>query len=120
MGETRYRWFGERLLHVVASWESGHPEAPPAPGRPRAPRPASSEAEVAYDDPLYQRLRAWRLERARRDGVPAYTLFSDRTARELAARRPLDEEALRSVWGMGDARVRELGDELLAVIGGTD
>ncbi|MGE0134814.1 MAG: RecQ family ATP-dependent DNA helicase [Dehalococcoidia bacterium] len=116
MGETRFRWFGDRLLSVVARWEGLHPEAARAPARPRAARPTSNEAEVAYDDPLYQRLRAWRLQRARDEGVPAYTLFSDRTARELAARRPLDEDALRAVWGMGDARVREFGQDLLAVI----
>nr|HRC62211.1 HRDC domain-containing protein [Dehalococcoidia bacterium] len=81
---------------------------------------SATEAEVAYDDPLYQRLRAWRLQRAREDGVPAYTLFSDRTARELASRRPADEDALRSVWGMGDARVREFGRDLLAVITAED
>jgi len=120
MGETRYRWFGERLLDLVASWEEQHPEAAPAPRRPRGAGASAAEAEVAYDDPLYQRLRAWRLERARNDGVPAYTLFSDRTARELAARRPVDEDALRSVWGMGDARIREFGRDLLAVITAED
>ncbi len=71
---------------------------------------------MPFDDPLYQRLRAWRVARARQEGVPAYTLFSDRTARELAALRPADEDALRSVWGIGDARIREFGAELLAVI----
>ncbi|MBX7110228.1 MAG: RecQ family ATP-dependent DNA helicase [Dehalococcoidia bacterium] len=121
MGETRSRWFGDRLLRLVAAWEAAHADAPRAPARPRARATASAtEAEVAYDDPLYQRLRAWRLQRAREDGVPAYTLFSDRTARELASRRPSDEDALRSVWGMGDARVREFGRDLLAVITAED
>jgi ATP-dependent DNA helicase RecQ len=119
MGSTRLRWFGQRLLECVATWEAGHPGAQPAPVRPRASRRgAEDEAAVAFDDPLYQRLRAWRLQRARANGVPAYTLFTDRTARELAARRPADEEALRSVRGMGDARIRDFGQELLGVIHG--
>ena len=117
MGETRIRWFGQRMLDAVADWEDEHPEAAAAPDRPRPARTTSDGGpEVAFDDPLYQRLRAWRLERARGDGVPAYTLFSDRTARELAARRPADEDELRTVWGMGDARVRDFGDALLEVI----
>ncbi len=117
MGETRLRWFGQRLLDCVARWESEHPEAPPSPARPRPSRGAPAHGpEVAFDDPLYQRLRAWRLQRAREVGVPAYTLFTDRTARELVAVRPADEEALRAVWGMGDARVRDFGMDLLEVI----
>jgi superfamily II DNA helicase RecQ len=117
MGERRLRWFGQRLLDDVARWEAAHPDAPASPARPRASRrPADDDHEVAFDDPLYQRLRAWRLQRARENGVPAYTLFTDRTARELAARRPSDEETLRSVRGMGDARIRDFGRELLEVI----
>jgi superfamily II DNA helicase RecQ len=72
---------------------------------------------VSLDDPLYQRLRSWRLDRARRDGVPAFTLFSDRTLRDLVARQPRDSSALLGVWGLGDTRVRRFGDELLALIG---
>jgi ATP-dependent DNA helicase RecQ len=117
MGETRLRWFGQRLLDCVARWESEHPDAPAAPARPRTSRGAPAHGpEVAFDDPLYQRLRTWRLQRAREAGVPAYTLFTDRTARELVAVRPTDEESLRSVWGMGDARVRDFGADLLEVI----
>ena len=52
--------------------------------------------------------------------MPAYTLFTDRTARELAARRPRDEVGLRSVWGMGDARVRAFGGDLLALVADTE
>jgi ATP-dependent DNA helicase RecQ len=114
MGETRVRWFGDHLLDLVCDWEAEHPRAPAPPARPRLA--TKTDAEVSFDDPLYQRLRGWRLERARSEGVPAYTLFTDRTARELAVLRPRDEEALRTVWGMGDARVRAFGSDLLAVI----
>ena len=123
LGETRVRWFGERLLTAVRAWETEHPDAPPAPAppgasSPAARRPSEGAPAVAFDDPLYERLRAWRRERARQDGVPAYTLFSDRTARALAAARPADEDALRAVWGLGDSRVRAFGGELLALVRG--
>ena len=77
---------------------------------------ASAGPEVAFDDPLFQRLRDWRRARAQREGVPAYTFFTDRTARELAARRPADRDGLAAVWGLGDARIEAIGDELLALI----
>ncbi len=122
MGERRVQWFGYRMLALVAEWNAAHPDAVAA-TRPydRAKVAArAEETEVSYDDPLYQRLRSWRRDKARNDGVPAYTLFSDRTARELAAMRPGDEDSLRGIWGLGDSRVRAFGDELLSVIRSSD
>ena len=123
LGATRVRWFGARVLAIVREWEQHSPDTAPPPPRPydRAKIVArAEETEVSYDDPLYQRLRGWRRDRARTDGVPAYTLFSDRTARELAAVRPGNEDGLRGIWGLGDSRVRAFGDELLTVIRAAD
>ena len=124
MGETRVRWFGGELLALVRAWETEHPEAPAPPPRPeprsssrrRAAEAQEAGPEVAFDDPLYERLREWRRERSRSEGVPAYTFFTDRSARELASRRPDSREALLGVWGLGDARVEAFGEELLALI----
>ena len=121
IAQTRARWFGDELLRIIAEWERAHPDAvdPPAREPPRAERrdvEDSASADVSPDDPLYQRLRSWRLDRARRDGVPAFTLFSDRTLRDLVARRPRDGSALLRVWGLGDARVARFGDELLVIL----
>ena len=124
MGETRVRWFGAELLALVRAWEAEHRDAPAPPPRPepksssrrRAAEAQQAGPEVAFDDPLYERLRDWRRERSRSEGVPAYTFFTDRSARELAARRPESREALLGVWGLGDARVEAFGDDLLALI----
>ena len=120
MGQTRMRWFGDRVLSLMREWVQEHPDADPAPersyDRQRVAARVEDGVEVAYDDPLYRRLRAWRRDRARTDGVPAYTLFTDRTARELAALRPASEADLRGVWGLGDSRVRAFGADLLEVI----
>jgi superfamily II DNA helicase RecQ len=40
------------------------------------------------DEGLFERLRAWRLERARADEVPAYVVLHDATLRELATAKP--------------------------------
>ena len=77
---------------------------------------AAHLAEVPFDDPLFAQIRSWRRERARRDGVPAYTLFTDRSARELASRQPASRDALAGIWGFGDARIDSIGDEILALV----
>ena len=121
IAQRRADWFGAQLLRLIAEWERAHPDAPPrsaraAPAEQRAARERDAYADVGADDPLYGRLREWRASRARSEGVPAFTLFSDRTLRELVATRPPDEASLLRVWGLGDTRVRRFGGELLATI----
>ncbi len=131
IGETRVRWFGSELLAAIEAWEREHPEAapPPVPVAVQTARQSSSSsrnagfeagADVRPDDPLFMALRAWRSERARAEGVPAYALFSDRTLRELVAQHPTSLGALLRVWGLGESRVTRFGREILDVIRGVE
>ena len=72
---------------------------------------AGSESE-----PLVAELRAWRSQRAREDGVPAYVVLHDATLRELAACRPRSTAELAAVKGVGPAKLDRYGSELLAVL----
>jgi ATP-dependent DNA helicase RecQ len=65
---------------------------------------------------LFVRLRQWRTETAREQGVPAYIIFHDRTLREIAERCPEDRIALMRVPGMGEARMAHYGNKILALI----
>lgn len=73
----------------------------------------------APDDGRMAALRAWRRERAARDGQPAFVVFSDRTLAALADRRPTSQEELLAVPGLGPTKVDRYGDELLAVLRGS-
>jgi len=73
---------------------------------------------TAASEPLVAELKAWRSQRARADGVPAYVVLHDATLHELAARRPDSEAALAGVKGLGPAKLERYGDELLAVLAG--
>ncbi len=122
IGETRVDWLGSELLALIEAWSAAHPDAvpPPVPDAQATQRPLKSRAdlgpEVDANDPLIEQLRGWRSERARADGVPAYTLFSDRTLRELVANRPGSPAALLDTWGLGESRVERFGAELLELI----
>ena len=72
--------------------------------------PAASEATVDL-------LRAWRLERARERGVPAYVIFTDATMEALAEAMPGDSDQLLSISGIGPDKVSRYGDDLLALLG---
>ena len=70
------------------------------------------------DPILAQRLRDWRLERSRDDGVPAFVVFNDATLIQLATQRPGDRRALLRVKGFGPAKADRYGPDLLPVIAG--
>src|SRR5205823_8844978 len=63
-----------------------------------------------------EKLRAWRLERSRSDGVPPYVVFHDRVLHEIAETRPSSVGELAQIAGVGPAKLERYGDELLALI----
>jgi len=72
---------------------------------------------AAVDDDLLSKLRSWRLERSRADGVPAYVVLHDSMLRDLAATRPSTRHELAAVKGFGPARIERYGDEVLELVG---
>jgi ATP-dependent DNA helicase RecQ len=82
-----------------------------------APEPRSGDGTAA-DPALFERLREWRSEVARRQGVPAYVVFHDRTLTELAARRPTDLVGLEALPGIGRSKLDRYGQALLEIITG--
>ena len=80
------------------------------------PRIGSPSAAAPADEGLFERLRAWRLERARVDEVPAYVVLHDATLRELASAKPMSELDLAAVKGFGPTKLERYGEDVLAVI----
>ena len=81
-----------------------------------AKQPARQRA--LSDDPLVQRLRDWRLERSRTDGVPAYVVFDNKTLEAIAEVHPRDRVELASVPGVGPKKLDQYADEVLAILHG--
>jgi DNA helicase-2/ATP-dependent DNA helicase PcrA len=71
------------------------------------------EAELP---PAVRALKAWRLERARADEVPAYVVFHDSTLASIAAARPGSLAELGQVPGVGPAKLERYGEQVLAVL----
>ncbi|HUT14936.1 MAG TPA: RecQ family ATP-dependent DNA helicase [Anaerolineae bacterium] len=74
---------------------------------------------VADDDELFQRLRAWRREKARAAEVPAFVIAHDSVLRRIAAQCPRAEGELLAVKGIGPHKLEKYGAELLALVRGT-
>jgi ATP-dependent DNA helicase RecQ len=65
---------------------------------------------------LFQRLREWRSDQARSQGVPAYIVFGDATLRELATARPATLSELASVGGVGQKKLETYGPAVLEIV----
>ncbi|MGF6380232.1 ATP-dependent DNA helicase RecQ [Paraburkholderia atlantica] len=64
----------------------------------------------------WERLRMWRTETAKSDGVPAYVIFHDATLAEIARLGPDSIDDLRGIPGMGARKLDRFGYELLNVV----
>jgi len=89
-----------------------------APDNPDKPNPAKPEDQPMSPEAKvrYERLRHWRLERSRADGVPAYVVFSDKVMAELARRCPVTGPALLAVPGIGPVRLAAYGEDLKRIL----
>lgn len=65
------------------------------------------------DEALFERLRAWRLERAREQKVPPYVVFTDATLMVIAETKPTDEAGLAAVPGVGRTKLDRYGADVL-------
>jgi len=65
---------------------------------------------------IFDKLRWWRVETARRHNVPAYVIFHDATMREIARARPASFDVLRGITGVGQRKLDTYGAEIIALI----
>jgi len=70
----------------------------------------------ANDDPLWQALKAKRLELAREQGVPPYVIFHDSTLLEIHNRKPQTLDEMGQISGIGQAKLLKYGDAFLQVL----
>jgi DNA helicase-2/ATP-dependent DNA helicase PcrA len=74
------------------------------------------DCPASYDEELFERLRAWRKERADAESVPAYVVFTDATLQLIAEQRPTSPAALLRISGVGPAKLERYGEGVLEVV----
>lgn len=65
---------------------------------------------------LYDELRLWRGRASKRDGTPPYLIMSNREMADVVVHCPTTLASLREVDGVGDAKTKRWGEEILAVV----
>jgi ATP-dependent DNA helicase RecQ len=92
----------------------------PAPARLAAAGSRGTAGQQApsapADEALFEALRAVRRRLASEQAVPPYVIFSDRTLRDMAARRPASRDDLLQISGIGEHKADEYGERFLRAI----
>ncbi len=77
-------------------------------GEANRPQPSAS--------PLFQHLRAVRLQLAKDQGVPPYVIFHDTTLLAMARERPTTLDEMENLSGVGTVKLKRYGDVFLDAI----
>ncbi len=100
---------------------------PPDPNAPAPTRPVRVPSKSARDVPeansieeaqIRERLRTWRTETSKAAGMPAYVVFNDVTLYAIADRRPLSDDELLDIPGIGPVKVERYGEAVIEIITG--
>lgn len=65
---------------------------------------------------LFERLRVLRLELATAKGVPAYVVFNDATLKAIANERPVTDDELLAIEGVGNKKLQDYGYDFITEI----
>jgi ATP-dependent DNA helicase RecQ len=107
------------LGELEVTTRTGVPE-----GKPLLPAFAgfssADEERPAVDAALFERLRSWRGEQAKKQRVPAYVVLHNSHLEEISARKPGTIHELGAIKGVGLRRAARYGDEILAMIRGKE
>ena len=83
-------------------------------------KPKEEWLRTEREERLWQALRKWRQERARAEEIPAYMVCGDKTLRDIVEKMPRGLDGLRSIYGLGEAKIDKFGDGILEVLDSAD
>ena len=69
-----------------------------------------------YDVEMYDKLKALRTQIASENGIPPYIVFSDKTLKDLSAKKPATKEEMLEVHGIGEVKYDRYGEAFLEVL----
>jgi ATP-dependent DNA helicase RecQ len=72
------------------------------------------------DPELFERLRSWRSEQAKKQQVPGYVVLHNSHLEDISTHKPRTMHELGAIKGIGLRRAARYGDELLALINGEE
>ena len=74
------------------------------------------EKSKSVANSLFETLRKLRYEISKEEEVPAYVIFSDAALRQMETERPMSDQELLAIDGVGNAKLEKYGDAFIKAI----
>lgn len=81
----------------------------------RKKSPAKKLTALNVNEELRERLQQWRMERFKKDNIPAYMIMHQSTLLAIASHIPQTHRELLSIKGFGEASFKKYGEEILSI-----
>ncbi len=74
--------------------------------------------EILSDDDfaVFVKLRDWRKKVAEEYAIPVYTIFTNDQLAQISQKRVMEKVSLQQIPGVGDARVKKYGDDVINIV----
>ena len=82
----------------------------------KAKRPRADVGQGPYDEALFEELRKLRRQLAAAEGKPPYVVFGDASLVQMAREKPLTEQDLLAISGVGRHKLERYGQDFLDAI----
>jgi DNA topoisomerase-3 len=80
------------------------------------PQPATAPSRPADADQIEAALKAWRLAEARKNGIPAFRILTDKALHAIVAKRPQTSAELLAIPGLGLKMVQKYGAQIFHIL----
>lgn len=84
-------------------------------GRKKVILIVKGDYEIANEE-LFKKLKLWRKERAIKENIKPYIIFSDTTLIEIVNNMPQNKEELLELRGVGNKKIEKYGKEIIKLI----
>ncbi len=91
-------------------------ERPKASVESKAGKSSAKTMDGPVDEGLFEKLRALRMELARKEKIPPYIVFSDKTLVHMCLIRPASKSEMLQVSGVGEMKFKKYGEAFLQAI----
>ena len=72
--------------------------------------------EVTTDKDLFEKLKQYRIKKAKEENVLSYMILNLTTLKEISGRYPLNEEQLKDISGVGPVKIEKYGQDIIKLV----
>ena len=102
---------------VIVEYKMICTSSPAIPGKIETKRDERYKEILTENDwPLFNRLREWRGEVSKKEGVPPYIIFTNIQLAKIAVTQPGSLNALQEIEGVGNAKREKYGAVIIKII----